>query len=264
MRGLRVVELGAGIGLPSLAAALRGAHVLATDWADDAVALLRANARRNSIKLRVKRVRWDAPERCFAQAPWELVLAADVLYEARNAEQLLALLPQLGGEILLADPGRPFAKAFLEQWDVEPSPTACIASGYGDAVVVLALAVALLAPPRPHIVWKPIPFGAQRKAEMRQYAERHYGIDSYVLKPKVIVEHYTATTSFSSAYNTFASDTPDPELHSLPGTCAHFIIDRDGTIYQLVRARHHVQAHRRAELRRNRDRARRHVRRARS
>jgi N-acetylmuramoyl-L-alanine amidase len=101
-------------------------------------------------------------------------------------------------------------------------------------VVALALAVALLAPPKPHIVWKPIPFGTKRKAEMAQYAERHYGIHSYVLKPRVIVEHVTATSSFSSAYNTFAADSPDPELHSLPGTCAHFIIDRDGTIYQLV------------------------------
>ena len=97
------------------------------------------------------------------------------------------------------------------------------------------LAVALLAPPRPHIVWKPIPFGAKRKAEMAQYSERHYGIRSYVLHPKVIVEHVTATSTFSSAYNTFAADVPDAELHALPGTCAHFIIDRDGTIYQLVR-----------------------------
>ena len=50
----------------------------------------------------------------------------------------------------------------------------------------------------------------------------------------MIVEHYTATDSFSSVWNTFAADTPDPELGELPGTCAHFIIDRDGTIYQLV------------------------------
>jgi beta-N-acetylhexosaminidase len=100
---------------------------------------------------------------------------------------------------------------------------------------VLALAVALaFVVPKPHIVWKPIPFGAKRKAEMAQYAQRHYGIDSYVLHPKVIVEHYTATTTFSSAYNTFAADVPDAELHQLPGTCAHFVIDRDGTIYQLV------------------------------
>jgi beta-N-acetylhexosaminidase len=100
---------------------------------------------------------------------------------------------------------------------------------------VLALAVALaFVVPKPHIVWKPIPFGAKRKAETAQYAERHYGIDSYVLHPRVIVEHYTATTTFSSAYNTFAADVPDIELHQLPGTCAHFIVDRDGTIYQLV------------------------------
>ena len=101
-------------------------------------------------------------------------------------------------------------------------------------MVALVLAVALLAPIKSHIVWKPIPFGAKRKAEMAQYAERHYGINSYVLHPNVIVEHVTATATFSAAYNTFAADVPDAELHSLPGTCAHFIVDRDGTIYQLV------------------------------
>ncbi len=97
MRGRRVLELGAGLGLPSLAAALRGASVLATDWADDAVALLRANAKRNSIRLRVKRVRWDDPEPLLREAPWQLVLGADLLYEERNAAQLLELLPRLGG-----------------------------------------------------------------------------------------------------------------------------------------------------------------------
>ena len=116
---MRVVELGAGLGLPSLAAALRGADVLATDGAEDAVALLRANAARNGVPLRVERVRWDDPAPILAGAPYELVLAADVLYEARNAEQLLGLLPQLGGEILLADPGRPFARGFLANWDAE-------------------------------------------------------------------------------------------------------------------------------------------------
>jgi N-acetylmuramoyl-L-alanine amidase len=103
-------------------------------------------------------------------------------------------------------------------------------------VLALALAaVALAAPPRPHVVWKPIPFGAKRLAETAAYAKRHYGIGSYVLRPRAIVEHYTATSSFSSAYNTFVSDAPDEELGQLPGTCAHFIVDRDGTIYQLVR-----------------------------
>jgi N-acetylmuramoyl-L-alanine amidase len=70
---------------------------------------------------------------------------------------------------------------------------------------------------------------------MAAYAQRHYGIATWRLQgPHVIVEHYTATMSFSATWNTFASDTPDPELHELPGDCAHFVVNTDGTIYQLV------------------------------
>ena len=102
-------------------------------------------------------------------------------------------------------------------------------------MAALAVVLALLAPVKPHVVWKPIPYGTARKAEMAAYAKRHYGLATWRLqRPQVIVEHYTASESFSSAYNTFASDTPDSELHELPGTCAHFVIDRHGTIYQLV------------------------------
>jgi predicted nicotinamide N-methyase len=111
-----VLELGCGLALPSLAAALRGAEVLATDWAEDAIELLRRNAERNGLFLRVARVRWSEPEPLLRAAPWDLVLGADLLYEARNAEQLAELLPQLGGEVVLADPGRPYAKAFLERF----------------------------------------------------------------------------------------------------------------------------------------------------
>jgi N-acetylmuramoyl-L-alanine amidase len=111
-------------------------------------------------------------------------------------------------------------------------------------VAVLALGLSLLlavsgpglaAAPRPAIVQKRIPFPAKRKHEMARYAQRHYGIDDYRLRnPKVIVEHFTATDSFSSAWNTFAADVPDVELHELPQVCSHFVVDRDGTIYQLV------------------------------
>jgi beta-N-acetylhexosaminidase len=96
-------------------------------------------------------------------------------------------------------------------------------------VIAAAFAAAAL-----HVVWKPIPFGPQRKAETARYARVHYGIDSYVLHPRVIVEHVTANDSFGATWNTFAADTPDPELGQLPGTCAHFVVDRDGTVYQLV------------------------------
>jgi N-acetylmuramoyl-L-alanine amidase len=93
-----------------------------------------------------------------------------------------------------------------------------------------------LAPPR--IVRKPIPYGAGRKADMRAYARRHYGIDDHRLRdPKVIVQHYTVTDSFPPVYNTFAPNRPDAELGELPGVCSHYVIDRDGTIYQLVSTR---------------------------
>jgi beta-N-acetylhexosaminidase len=92
---------------------------------------------------------------------------------------------------------------------------------------------------QPPIIHDPIPFGAKRKAEMRAYARRHYGLDTALLKnPKVIVEHVTVSTTFSAAFNTFAADVPDQELHELPGTCAHFIVDRAGKIHQLVSLRY--------------------------
>jgi predicted nicotinamide N-methyase len=120
--GLRLVELGCGLGLPSLVAARAGAFVLATDWSEEAVALLRANAERNGIELETELVDWQQPEPLVERAPFDLVLAADVLYERRYVELLLELLPRLGDEVLLADPGRPFTKAFMERaaenWDV--------------------------------------------------------------------------------------------------------------------------------------------------
>jgi beta-N-acetylhexosaminidase len=87
-------------------------------------------------------------------------------------------------------------------------------------------------------VWDPIPFGPARKAQMVAYVRRHYGSfmkPTYkLLDPHVIVIHYTVTPTFQATYNTFAPDTPDPELHELPNTCAHFVIDKSGVIHQLV------------------------------
>jgi beta-N-acetylhexosaminidase len=89
--------------------------------------------------------------------------------------------------------------------------------------------------PPPAIVQSPIPYPAKRKREMAAYAKRHYGKRGFRLQdPKVIVEHYTANTSYSATWNTFAADVADVELHELPGTCSHFVIDTDGTIHQLV------------------------------
>jgi N-acetylmuramoyl-L-alanine amidase len=87
--------------------------------------------------------------------------------------------------------------------------------------------------PKPEIVHDPIPFPSSRRAEMRAYARRHYGLDRFrLVHPRVIVEHFTANQTYRPVFNTFAADSP--RLGELPGTCSHFVIDVDGTIYQLV------------------------------
>ena len=127
LAGVRVLELGCGLGLPSIVAALGGAAVLATDWSPDAVEVSALNARRNGAELETARVDWADPAPLVSRGPWSLVLASDVLYERRNAGQLLALLPRVvapQGTVLLADPGRPHLRTFLdeaaESWEVEP------------------------------------------------------------------------------------------------------------------------------------------------
>lgn len=126
-----------------------------------------------------------------------------------------------------------------------------VALGAGTTIEAHGMPGGSLEVAKPTTVWKPIPFGAERKRQMAAYSKRHYGDAEWRLRnPTVIVQHYTASNSFSSAYWTFASNAPDGEFHELPGVCAHFIIDRDGTIYQLValtiRCRHTVGLNHRA------------------
>ena len=117
LAGARVVELGCGLGIPSIVAAFRGAEVLATDWSPDAVEFTRANAERNGATLETVVCSWSDPGVVVERAPWDLILASDVLYERRNVDMLLEVLPQLvrRGEVLVADPGRPHLTCFLEK-----------------------------------------------------------------------------------------------------------------------------------------------------
>jgi len=124
--GLGVLELGCGLGLPSVVAALAGAHVLATDWSPDAVEIAARNAERNGAELETALAAWGAASALVDTAPWDLVLGADLLYERRNVDQLLALLPHLGDDVILSEPGRPHESTFLERaretWRVESRP----------------------------------------------------------------------------------------------------------------------------------------------
>ena len=112
----RMLELGCGLAVPSVVAALGGARVLATDWSPEAVALARANARRNGAAIAVRRWDWTSTPAGLG-GPWPLVVAADVLYERRNAAPLLRAIAALvapDGEAWIADPGRAAAPAFFD------------------------------------------------------------------------------------------------------------------------------------------------------
>ncbi len=102
--------------------------MLATDWSPDSVAMTARNAARNEVELATAIYRWDSPPEPLG-APWPLVIASDVLYEARNGDALLELLPRLtaaSGEVWLADPGRAPSGRFLEaaaaSWRIDAIP----------------------------------------------------------------------------------------------------------------------------------------------
>ena len=92
--GTRVLEMGAGCGLPSLAAAHGGADVVATDApVAGGIVALAATARRMGPtfdgRLRVRRLDWGDAAR---EGPFDVVLMADIIYAPTAHEKLLATL----------------------------------------------------------------------------------------------------------------------------------------------------------------------------
>ncbi|HET8822601.1 MAG TPA: 50S ribosomal protein L11 methyltransferase [Thermoleophilaceae bacterium] len=114
LSGRRVVELGCGLAVPSIAAARESAEVLATDTDEEALEFAERNASANGVSLETARVDWSSPDDLLARGPFDLAIAADVLYERQAVAQLLDLLPRLAPRAWVADPGRPAAEAFME------------------------------------------------------------------------------------------------------------------------------------------------------
>lgn len=117
LAGARVVELGAGTGLAALAAAKRGARVLATDADDEVLARIATAAAAQGLAVDVARfdVHADAPLPRVDDGPADVVLMADVMYEpglalgmARRAVEAL----RRGARVMVADPGRAFRAIF--------------------------------------------------------------------------------------------------------------------------------------------------------
>jgi predicted nicotinamide N-methyase len=129
--GRRVLEVGCGIGITAAAALLAGADLTVCDYFPEALAFCCATSRANAGREpRALAVNWRTPDPAFrdhAGAPFPVVLAADILYEARDVEPLLGFVADTvepGGLLWLAEPGRPPARLWLEAardlgWHVE-------------------------------------------------------------------------------------------------------------------------------------------------
>ena len=123
-----MLELGCGLALPSVIAARAGADVLATDGATDAVAFAAHVLALNEVEGEVAHVDWSTHgDALVERGPFDLVLAADVLYTSANVEAAAALFPNWcnQAELLIADPNRAGAQHFLRgsfEHATEPRP----------------------------------------------------------------------------------------------------------------------------------------------
>jgi predicted nicotinamide N-methyase len=117
LSGERVIELGCGLGLVAIAAAMAGAQVTATDYYDDAVLFASLNvAEATGARIEARMVDWTAMPADLGK--FDVVLTSDVLYEPRYAALVAGAITatlRRGGEAIVADPGRIACDDFLAE-----------------------------------------------------------------------------------------------------------------------------------------------------
>ena len=117
LAGQRVLELGCGLGVVALGAAMAGAEVTATDYYEDAILFASLNvADATGRTIATRMVNWVAMPDDLGK--YDVVLASDVLYEHRYAELVADAIAKTlvrGGEAIVADPGRIALDEFLEE-----------------------------------------------------------------------------------------------------------------------------------------------------
>ena len=120
LRGARVLELGAGTGLPGIVAASLGAHVVQTDKQEVAMELCRRNGHRNGADTIEHRLvdwgEWEDGEH------YDWIMGADVLYSESmhpHLRRIFATNLAPAGRILLSDPFRPISLGLLEALEAD-------------------------------------------------------------------------------------------------------------------------------------------------
>ena len=85
----------------------------------------------------------------------------------------------------------------------------------------------------PNIVDKPVLWNDYREQLTREYAETHYGMSVTTIEPRAVVVHWTAGSTWESAYYTFYDETRADGSGTV-NVSSQFIVDRDGTIYRTM------------------------------
>ena len=113
LKDRRVIELGCGLGLPSILAAKVGATVHATDFHPDTGTWLLHNAKANNVMLTYQQLDWNdylsGGKKVTSPTCAPFVIGSDLLYEARHIPALVCTLDALceqDGQAIIADPGR--------------------------------------------------------------------------------------------------------------------------------------------------------------
>lgn len=115
VKGKKVLEIGCGVGLPSMVASFLGGEVLATDFHPDVEEFFLRNCRHSVVRCSYERMNWR--EENHYEGSFDVVLGSDILYESKHPQEVAKALSRFlrpNGLIILADPGRSYVNMFLE------------------------------------------------------------------------------------------------------------------------------------------------------